>query len=128
MLRGVIMKNGFMVIIGVNNLDESLAFYEKHLGCKLVRRIAPAKNIEIAFVLYRDTVEFELLRRKDLPPINNDGTAAVLAFATDDIDAAWRSFQEHQVKCEGAPGKLPSGVKVLRFQDPNGTRLSLMQE
>jgi predicted enzyme related to lactoylglutathione lyase len=122
------MKNDSMIIIGVNDLDESIAFYQTYLHCTLIKRVNPGPDVEIGFVLYNDALEIELIHRRDQPPVTNKESTVTVAFASRDINADYELLQKNNVRCLGEPVALPSGVRMFRFLDPNGTTLSFMEE
>ena len=122
------MKNDFMIIISVKDLDASVDFYKNIIGFDLAKKIKPGPGINIAFMLFNNAIEIELLKRKDLPDVTNENSGITLSFKSNDVDAAYEMLLANNVKCEGKPFALPTGIKVVRFFDPNGVCISFMEE
>lgn len=122
------MKNNFMVTIGVNDLDKSVDFYQKILEFKLIKRFKPAENVEIAFLIFNNEIEIELIKRPDLTQFNNREASISLTFKTDNINKSYQYLNENQVVCFDGPQKLPTGISILRFSDPDGVNLVFVEE
>lgn len=118
------MKNNFMISIGVKNLKESITFYKDTLGFTLLSQIEIDENTSMAFLLFNDAIEVQLIQRKD-EEWNND-SKVTLSFKTDDIENDLNRLKiddcSHQIVA------LPTGVSVLPFVDPNGVKLSFISE
>jgi lactoylglutathione lyase len=117
-----------MVIVGVKNLEASIDFYKNILKCEVMKRFSPNPDTEIAFMLYNKEIEIELLKRKDMPIPENSISPIMLAFKTHNVEADYETLQLNNIKCEGKPISLPSGIKVVRFFDPNGVSITFMEE
>lgn len=120
------MKNGFLLSIGVRNLETSITFYTKVIGFELMHRVTVNPTTEFAFLLYNNEIEIQLIERKDeaLPEVSTSSIS--LSFQTDTIDDK-ESFLREQ-GFDTTVLTMPSGTKILPFEDPNGVRLSFIEE
>lgn len=122
--------------ISVYNMDESLAWYEKNLGFKLVsdNGFVPPLKARICFIQNGDfQIElFEYENPKQLPPDrltpNSDlqtvGTKHI-AFATDNMAALKEKFTENGVDI--AHEVIMEGNNVMFIRDCNGVLIEFIQ-
>lgn len=122
--------------ISVYNMDESLAWYEKNLGFKLVsdNGFVPPLKARICFIQNGDfQIElFEYENPKQLPPDrltpNSDlqtvGTKHI-AFATDNMAALKEKFAENGVDI--AHEVIMEGNNVMFIRDCNGVLIEFIQ-
>lgn len=122
--------------ISVYNMDESLAWYEKNLGFKLVsdNGFLPPLKARICFIQNGDfQIElFEYENPKQLPPDrltpNSDlqtvGTKHI-AFATDNMAALKEKFTENGVDI--AHEVIMEGNNVMFIRDCNGVLIEFIQ-
>ena len=122
--------------ISVYNMDESLAWYEKNLGFKLVSDdgFVPPLKARICFIQNGDfQIElFEYENPKELPPDrltpNSDlqtvGTKHI-AFATEDMAALKAKFVENGVDI--AHEVNMQGNSVMFIRDCNGVLIEFIQ-
>ncbi len=122
--------------ISVYNMDESLAWYEKNLGFKLVSDdgFVPPLKARICFIQNEDfQIElFEYENPKELPPDrltpNSDlqtvGTKHI-AFATEDMAALKAKFVENGVDI--AHEVTMQGNSVMFIRDCNGVLIEFIQ-
>ena len=108
----------------VFDLDRSLAFYEKALGLKEVRRKVADDNSFIIVYVGNDTTDFllELTWLRDrTEPYNLGDMEFHLAFETDDYDAAHELHKEMGCIC------FENEAMGLYFiQDPDGYWLEIV--
>lgn len=122
--------------ISVYNMDESLAWYEKNLGFKLVsdNGFVPPLKARICFIQNGDfQIElFEYENPKQLPPDrltpNSDlqtvGTKHI-AFATDNMAALKEKFTENGVDI--AHEATMEGNSVMFIRDCSGVLIEFIQ-
>ena len=122
------MKNGFMVSIGVADLDASVRFYTEFLGLELIRRVEPDDDPEFAFLHWREQIELQLInRRSEVPPSNEDSTVT-LSFRTHDIKGRRDRLLDSPYKIDTGVREMKTGVRILPFADPDGVKLSFIEE
>jgi lactoylglutathione lyase len=121
----VIMEH---VGIMVNDMDESLAFYQNILGLELRNREWLNDTIELAFLFFPEqpSVEVELIYGG---PVENEGIVNHLAFRVENIEAELVRFKEAGIKLvDEEPRSILNGtVKIAFFQGPNGEKLELVE-
>ena len=110
----------------VQDLEKSLAFYEKAVGLKERRRKeAPDGSYIIVFVANEHAdFELELTWLKDHPDKYDIGEEEFhLAFHTDDFDAAHKLHEEMGCICFENPA-----MGIYFIQDPDGYWLEIIPE
>ena len=110
----------------VQNLEKSLAFYEKAVGLKERRRKeAPDGSYIIVFIANEHAdFELELTWLKDHPDKYDIGEEEFhLAFRTDDFDAAHKLHEEMGCICFENPA-----MGIYFIQDPDGYWLEIIPE
>lgn len=120
------------VMLRVNNLDESIAFYETHFGMKLLRKTDyPEGKFTLAFLGYGDetdhtVIEFTYNWGVDHYDI---GTAyGHLAIGVSDIVGVCNKIRATGAKVIREPGPMKFGKTKLAFiQDPNGYKIELIE-
>ena len=114
--------------IMVNDMDESLAFYQNILGLELRNREWLNDTIELAFLFFPEqpSVEVELIYGG---PVENEGIVNHLAFRVENIESELVRFKEVGVKLvDEEPRSILNGtVKIAFFQGPNGEKLELVE-
>ncbi|MGG3467052.1 VOC family protein [Neobacillus pocheonensis] len=114
--------------IMVNDMDESLEFYQKILGLELRNRVWLNDTIELAFLFFPEqpSVEVELVYGG---PVENEGIVNHLAFTVENIEAELVRFKKAGIKLvdEQPRSILNNTVKIAFFQGPNGEKLELVE-
>ncbi|MDC3418412.1 VOC family protein [Aquibacillus salsiterrae] len=115
--------------IMVNDMDESLAFYQNILGLELRNREWLNDTVELAFLFFKDqpSVEVELVYNGN--SIANEGIVNHLAFTVQSIDAELSKLKDAGVKLvDEEPRIILNGtVKIAFFEGPNGEKLELVE-
>lgn len=110
--------------INVLDLQRSLEFYEKALGLKETRRIAPESG-EFIIVYLGDGLSNHLLELTWLRdwnrPYNLGDNEFHLAFETDDYDAAYQKHKEMGCICYENPS-----MGIYFINDPDGYWLEVL--
>lgn len=108
----------------VFDLDRSIKFYEKALGLKEVRRIAPEDGSFIIVFVGNDTTDFQLeltWLRDRAEPYNLGDMEFHLAFETDDYEAAHALHKEMGCICFEN-----EAMGIYFIQDPDGYWLEIV--
>jgi lactoylglutathione lyase len=121
--------------IRTSNMEQSINFYTKLLGLKLVnRREIPQNNAEIAFL--RDpeakgaTLELTFYRdqKKFSQPDYEDRLFDHIAFEVKDMAKTIAAMRKENVTITDEPFKLsPSGSLIAFVEDPDGTLIELIE-
>lgn len=117
--------------ITVKDLDESIDFYTKHLGLKLLRRREiPENNAEVAFLADEaHSAEIELTYWRGKERYVEGDQLDHLAFEVDDLDAVIKRVREEGVEVAKEPYTLKGGSRRLAFiKDPNGIWIELIEK
>ncbi len=112
--------------INVTHLENSLAFYEKALGLKEVRRHTPDSGAFVIVYLGDGESEFllELTWLRDHPqPYNLGENESHIAFRVPDYDQAHRMHDEMGCICYENPG-----MGLYFIADPDGYWLEILPE
>ena len=106
----------------VADLEKSLAFYEKALGLREVRR-KETENFTIVYVANEEsTLQLELTWLKDHPQAYDLGECEFhLAFVTDDYEAAHKLHGEMGCICYENPS-----MGIYFIEDPDGYWLEII--
>ena len=118
----------------VNNLDESINFYSKFFGMKLLRKSDyPDGKFTLAFLGYGDeenNTVLELTHNWDQEEKYNLGNAwGHIAIGVENIYEFCRELEKSNVNITRKPGPMKHGNTVIAFLlDPNGYQIELIQK
>lgn len=121
-------------MIRVRDLDESLEFYTRLLGMRLLRRTDyPGGKFTLAFVGYGDEAGhtvLELTHNWGREEPYEIGTGfGHLAIGVPDIYAACETLAAEGVKITRPPGPMAHGGTVIAFiEDPDGYKIELIEK
>ena len=106
----------------VADLNKSMAFYEKALGLRVVRRINGDGFIIVYMGDAESDFELELTRLEEHPESNDLGECEFhLAFETDDYEAAHKLHEEMNCICYENPE-----MGIYFIADPDGYWLEIV--
>jgi lactoylglutathione lyase len=119
-------------MLRVKNLDETIAFYEKHFDMKLLRRTDyPEGKFTLAFMGYGEessntVLEFTYNWGVDSYEL---GTAyGHIAIGVEDLYAVCEKIRAQGGVITREPGPMKHGKTLLAFvEDPNGYKVELLQ-
>ncbi|XP_058723767.1 lactoylglutathione lyase GLX1-like [Vicia villosa] len=123
------------VMLRVGDLDRSIAFYEKTLGLKLVRKVdRPQYTYTLAMLGYAEeyeTVVLELTYNYGVTEYTKGNGYAQVAIGTDDVYKSAEVVnivtQELGGKITREPGPIPGlNTKITSFLDPDGWKTVLV--
>lgn len=117
------------VMLRVSDLDKSIEYYTKALGCELLRkRDNPENKYTLAFLAYgpeASSTVFELTYNwdRDTPYKMGDAYAQV-AIGTDDVYKTADAIKQAGFKVTKEAGPLPGiGTKICATTDPDGYKV-----
>jgi lactoylglutathione lyase len=121
--------------IRTSNIENSIDFYTKQLGLKLVnRREIPQNNAEIAFLRDPDakgaTLELTYYRnqKKFFQADYEDRLFDHLAFEVKNMEKTLDAMRKAGVTVTDEPFRLGPGGSLIAFvEDPDGTLIELIQ-
>ncbi|KDD76633.1 hypothetical protein H632_c154p1 [Helicosporidium sp. ATCC 50920] len=116
------------IMLRVGNLDKSIEFYTKVLGCRLIRRSEnPDNRYTLVFLGYDDEgtgTQFELTYNWDTHSYDLGDAYAHVALATDDVYKTAEQVRAAGGKVVKEPTALPGlGTKIMALTDPDGYKI-----
>ncbi|MEM7412686.1 MAG: VOC family protein [Myxococcota bacterium] len=118
------------VVLIVNDLDRSLAFYTGRLGLQLNHRVdayAQLATGRTRIALYQREAMAETLGRPLSAP-DPDAPSFELGFKVEDVDAAYDELVEAGVPSVIEPTTRPWGQRTAYLRDPDGYLIELAQD
>ena len=121
-------------MIRVFDLDQSIEFYTRHLGMKVLSRTDyPDGRFTLAFIGYGDKATntvLELTHNWDQElPYDLGSAFGHIAIAVPDIYAACEAMEQEGVKIPRKPGPMKHGTTVIAFiEDPDGYKIELIEK
>ena len=118
----------------VHDLDESINFYSKFFGMKLLRKSDyPDGKFTLAFLGYgneENNTVLELTHNWDQEEKYNLGNAwGHIAIGVENIYEFCRELEENNINVTRKPGPMKHGNTVIAFLlDPNGYQIELIQK
>lgn len=111
--------------LSVNNLEESLAFYNEVVGLRTARRFSPAPDTEIVF-LDGGGAEVELICTEGKPPASvSDGCS--LGFEVSSLRDTQARLAAHGIAAETDIIQPNEHVRFLFVRDPDGYRIQFVE-
>ncbi len=107
--------------MGVTDIDRSIAWYERVLGCELLYRADEIGWCEMK--THMAGVNVGLSQNQAVP----QGGGATNVWSVVDIDAAKEHLDAHGVRQDGDIQHVPDLVKLLTFYDPDGNAMMFAQ-
>ncbi|WP_027399380.1 VOC family protein [Anaerovorax odorimutans] len=120
------MKKYLWTTITVNNLEESIKFYNEILGLKVNRRFAAGPGKEIAFLGEGDT-KIELVCDSNIK-IENRSSGISLGFKVENLDETLKMTEEKGIKMTKGIFQPNPHVKFFFVNDPNGIDIQFVEE
>ncbi|QEN08114.1 VOC family protein [Oceanispirochaeta crateris] len=111
--------------IQVSNMEKSLAFYTEVLGLKIVRKMSPNPDMEIAFLAEGETQVELMFNRK-----NQDihfGKDISMGFIVDSIDGFMDAMKDKGIDLLEGPFQPNPFIKFIYIQDPDGMKIQLVE-
>lgn len=117
--------------IRVSALEDSIEFYERIIGLKLLHTIGEIEDtLRLAFMAFpgQDDVEIELISKKHAEPLANEGKVHHIAFTVSHIE---REYE--RIASLGLAGlspsirELPNGNRFFFFSGPDGEVIEFVE-
>lgn len=109
----------------VNNLEESLKFYQEIVGLSVNRRFKAGPGVEIAFLGDGET-KLELIcnvTNKDV----NIGQDISLGFEIESVNEMMAYLKEKGIDIHSEPFQPNTHIKFFFLLDPNGLKVQLVE-
>lgn len=118
-------------MLRVVDLDKSIAFYEKALGMRLLRRKDyESGRFTLAFLGYCEESEgsvLELTHNWDTKEYDQGKAYGHLAFGVDDLEKSYQHCLECGAQAKVAPKVFGSGTRLAFVKDPDGYDVELIE-
>lgn len=111
--------------ISVNNMDESLKFYQEIVGLPLNRRYGAGPGVEIAFLGDGETQVELISYGKGNVQIGQDIS---LGFTVKSVDETIEFLKEKGIAVESGPMQPNPHVRFFFVLDPNGVRIQFVEQ
>ena len=111
--------------ITVNNLEESLKFYQEIVGLSLNQRFPAGPGVEIAFLGDRET-KIELICNETNKEVNL-GHDISLGFEVKSVEEMMGFVKEKGISMQGGPFQPNPHVKFFYVMDPNGLKIQFVE-
>lgn len=115
------------VVIRTNDIQKSVAFYEKVLGFSFETMISAAPGKQIAFLMDKEScAKIELLHNENSTAVPSNCVS--LTFEVEQIGEAEKYLTENKVRIISSPRTIKNGKKIMTAVDPNGVELDFIEE
>jgi len=109
----------------INNLEESLKFYQEIVGLQVNRRFNAGPDLEIVFLGVGET-KLELLFDKKSRKVNI-GQDISLGFEVESVDKMLAQLKEKGIKIHSGPFQPNPNIKFFYLLDPNGLKVQMVE-
>ena len=109
----------------VNNMDESLEFYEEIVGIKLVDRFPAGPGMEISFLGEGET-KVELICNEKLKELDA-GSRVTLGFKVESLEEKINFIKEKGINIITGPIQPNPSIKYFIIKDPNGVKIQFAE-
>jgi len=110
----------------VNNMDESLKFYEEIVGLKLTERFQAGPGMEISFLGEGET-KVELIYNEKFKKLDA-GNRVTLGFKVESLEEKIDFIKEKGIKIITGPIEPNPSIKYFIIKDPDGVKIQFAQQ
>lgn len=110
----------------VDNMDESLKFYEDIVGLKLADRFQAGPGMEISFLGEGET-KVELICSEKLKKLDA-GNRVTLGFKVESLDEKINFIKEKGIDIITGPVQPNPVLKYFIIKDPNGVKIQFAEQ
>ncbi|MDA3939795.1 MAG: VOC family protein [Spirochaetia bacterium] len=111
--------------ITVSDMDKSLAFYQDIIGLKLIRRLKPNEDMEIAFLGEGET-QVELIFNEKSKEINF-GKDISLGFIVESTSQFSEYLNSKGIMIHSGPFQPNPFIRFIYVQDPDGLKIQFVE-
>ena len=111
--------------ITVDNMEDSLKFYQEIVGLSISRRFAAGPGMEISFLGDGET-KVELICNPNHKATNNAGGIS-LGFEVESVDEMIKFIKEKGLEVDSGPYQPNPHVKFFHVKDPNGVSVQFVE-
>lgn len=110
----------------VNNMDESLKFYEEIVGLKMTERFQAGPGMEISFLGEGET-KVELIYNEKFKKLDA-GNRVTLGFKVESLEEKINFIKEKGIKIITGPIEPNPSIKYFIIKDPDGVKIQFAQQ
>ena len=110
----------------VDNMDESLKFYEDIVGLKMVDRFPAGPGMEISFLGEGET-KVELICNEKLKKLDA-GSRVTLGFKVESLEEKINFIKEKGINIITGPIQPNPSIKYFIIKDPNGVKIQFVEQ
>jgi lactoylglutathione lyase len=110
----------------VNNMDESLKFYEEIVGLKLTERFQAGPGMEISFLGEGET-KVELIYNEKFKKLDA-GNRVTLGFKVESLEEKIDFIKEKGINSLRGPIQPNPSIKYFIIKDPDGVKIQFAQQ
>ncbi|HAS90712.1 MAG TPA: glyoxalase [Clostridiales bacterium] len=110
----------------VNNMDDSLKFYEEIVGLKMTERFQAGPGMEISFLGEGET-KVELIYNEKFKKLDA-GNRVTLGFKVESLDEKINFIKEKGIKIITGPIEPNPSIKYFIIKDPDGVKIQFAQQ
>ncbi len=110
----------------VNNLEQSISFYQDIIGLPIVRRLEPQAGVKIVFMGDGET-NIELIYNETVKEVNF-GQNISLGFEVESVSDKILFLEKMGIEIESGPFRPDPHVKFINILDPNGLKIQLIEK
>lgn len=111
--------------IMVNNMDESLKFYEEIVGLMVNRRFEAGPGKEIAFLGEGET-QVELIKDESIEKVNI-GEDISMGFEVKSVEEMMKFVKNKGLELESGPIQPNPHIQFFYVKDPNGVNIQFVE-
>jgi predicted enzyme related to lactoylglutathione lyase len=115
-------NGGLTCSIQVQDMDESIKFYQDVLGFKMLYRVDEIAWCELATEIKGVNIGLSQVEK----PAKLSGTK--LTFGVHNVDQTRKMLEQKKVRFDGPTIEIPGMVKLATFFDPTGNALMFYQD
>ena len=110
----------------VNDLDESIEFYQNFIGVQVVSRMKIGTELEIAF-LGKGETQVELICDGTERKTSTGGTDISWGFEVDSLDDVLEQVKDRGIPIASGPVQPNPHVRYFFIKDPNGMMVQFVE-
>ncbi|HEX2947110.1 MAG TPA: VOC family protein [Clostridia bacterium] len=111
--------------ISVNDIDESVKFYQDIVGLSIDRRFKAGPDIEICFMGSGETKIELIMDKGHKAPGNIQGIS--IGFETDSVDRLLEFVKSRGIAVDSGPVQPNPHLRFFFVKDPNGLRIQFAE-
>ena len=111
--------------ITVNNMDDSLKFYQEIVGLSISRRYTAGAGVEISFLGEGETKVELICHTNQKATGNSEGIS--LGFKVKSVDEMIKVIKEKGLEVESGPFQPNPQIKFFYVKDPNGVSIQFVE-